>query len=143
MQQNNNTQLPKEVVEQIEKDADEYARTYSGTKLIKRPYTAGATAYAQWKVRFDEQAEQLRQAQLSVKSLRYSLDQRDQQLKERAERMQTALEWIKTYGPDQSALGQAFIDKALKGKEVELTCMVCSEKFMGPEPKMCCGGRDC
>lgn len=28
-------------------------------------------------------------------------------------------------------------------KEVELTCMVCGSKFMGPEPKMCCNGRDC
>lgn len=30
-----------------------------------------------------------------------------------------------------------------KGKEVELSCMVCGTKFMGPEPKMCCSGRDC
>src|SRR6478735_6399168 len=28
-------------------------------------------------------------------------------------------------------------------KEVELTCQVCSKKFIGPEPKMCCSGRDC
>lgn len=40
------------------------------------------------------------------------------------------------------------IDEALaewkgSGKGVELTCMVCGEKFMGPEPKMCCSGRDC
>lgn len=27
--------------------------------------------------------------------------------------------------------------------EVELSCMVCGEIFMGPEPKMCCSGRDC
>lgn len=31
-----------------------------------------------------------------------------------------------------------------KGKEeVELSCVVCGMKFMGPEPQMCCSGRDC
>lgn len=42
------------------------------------------------------------------------------QLNNRLTNMETALEWIKTYGPDQSKEGQAFIDKALawKGKEV-------------------------
>ena len=27
--------------------------------------------------------------------------------------------------------------------EVELSCMVCGKDFMGPEPVMCCSGRDC
>jgi hypothetical protein len=27
--------------------------------------------------------------------------------------------------------------------EIKLTCMGCGETFMGPEPKMCCSGRDC
>lgn len=27
--------------------------------------------------------------------------------------------------------------------QVELSCMVCGTKFMGPEPQMCCSGRDC
>lgn len=35
--------------------------------------------------------------------------------------------------------------KSGKGKHehVELSCMVCGTKFMGPEPQMCCSGRDC
>jgi hypothetical protein len=28
-------------------------------------------------------------------------------------------------------------------KLVELYCMFCGEPFMGPEPKMCCSGREC
>jgi hypothetical protein len=28
-------------------------------------------------------------------------------------------------------------------KLVELSCMVCEATFMGPEPQMCCSGRDC
>lgn len=28
-------------------------------------------------------------------------------------------------------------------KEVELTCIVCNKEFYGPEPEMCCSGRDC
>lgn len=39
--------LPKAVEDRIIADADEYARTYSGTKMIKRPYIAGATAEAE------------------------------------------------------------------------------------------------
>lgn len=31
----------------------------------------------------------------------------------------------------------------IKPKEVLLTCIVCGERFMGPEPVMCCNGRDC
>lgn len=26
---------------------------------------------------------------------------------------------------------------------VELTCMVCGKDFMGPEPVMCCSGKEC
>lgn len=55
----NNT-IPAELQEEISNKADEYARTYSGTKMIKRPYIAGATEYAIWKVKFD-QAEKLLQ----------------------------------------------------------------------------------
>lgn len=39
--------LPPSIQSMIEREADEYARTYSGTKLIKRPYVAGATAILQ------------------------------------------------------------------------------------------------
>jgi hypothetical protein len=28
-------------------------------------------------------------------------------------------------------------------KKVELSCMVCGELFIGPEPETCCSGRDC
>jgi hypothetical protein len=28
-------------------------------------------------------------------------------------------------------------------KLVELYCMFCGKPFMGPEPKMCCSGREC
>jgi hypothetical protein len=34
--------IPQSVKERIENEAQEYARTYNGTKLIKRPYIAGA-----------------------------------------------------------------------------------------------------
>jgi len=34
--------IPQSVKERIEKEAQEYARTYKGTKLIKRPYIDGA-----------------------------------------------------------------------------------------------------
>lgn len=39
-----NDKLPEELQERIKADADEYARTFSGTRSIKRPYIAGATA---------------------------------------------------------------------------------------------------
>lgn len=39
--------LPKTIEDRIITEADEYARTYSGTKMIKRPYIAGATAEAE------------------------------------------------------------------------------------------------
>lgn len=43
-----------------------------------------------------------------------------EQLKECYDKMEAALEWIKTYGPDRSEIGRAFIDKALgEAKEVE------------------------
>lgn len=38
-----NKPLPQDLKEKIEKLADEYARTYTGTKTIKRPYLAGAS----------------------------------------------------------------------------------------------------
>ena len=38
--------LPQNIIDRIEADAAEYARTYTGTKLIKRPHIAGATAEA-------------------------------------------------------------------------------------------------
>lgn len=28
-------------------------------------------------------------------------------------------------------------------KQVELSCMVCNTSFIGPEPEMCCSGREC
>jgi hypothetical protein len=37
------TNLPTYLQGRIEKEADEYARTYNGTKTIKRPYLAGAS----------------------------------------------------------------------------------------------------
>jgi hypothetical protein len=40
--------LPETTRTRIEREADEYARTYTGTKLIKRPYIAGATAEAEF-----------------------------------------------------------------------------------------------
>lgn len=30
-----------------------------------------------------------------------------------------------------------------KEKLVKCVCMVCGKDFMGPEPQMCCNGREC
>lgn len=76
-----NDKLPEEIQEQISKDADEYARTFSGTRSIKRPYRAGATAWAQWKSKHDEvkvAAEKLRLALvMAVFALKQSYDVND------------------------------------------------------------------
>jgi hypothetical protein len=137
MEQNNNTQLPKEVVEQIKKQAKSSAANFNYYPEsdefddLTSAYITGATEWAQWKVKYDEllasvdekidkalHAERNKmQAKITASEVAWAKE--CQELKERAERMETALEWIKTYGPDQSKLGQAFIDKALKGKEVE------------------------
>ena len=152
------SKLPKEIKSQIESEAkkvaiiviyNEYdagpvssARTVMGSRIDpiqKEFYIKGATEWAQWKVAYDD----LRVCYNAANKVIDQHEKENQQLKERCDKMEAALEWIKTYGPDQSIEGQAFIDKALKGKEVELSCVVCGTKFMGPEPKMCCSGRDC
>lgn len=55
------TQLTEQQIQAIEKEADEYARTYSGTKTIKRPYIAGATAHALACIRKDEEIQALKE----------------------------------------------------------------------------------
>lgn len=39
------------------------------------------------------------------------------------------------------------MDKTIENLEedgwVFLNCMICGKEFMGPEPKMCCSGREC
>ncbi len=115
------------------------AQTSRIDPIQKEFYIKGATEWAQWKVKYDElkkEADQLRRWKMKAvelltkinsyahKHLEIKLGQcavdlvismakeRDE-LKERCEKMEAALEWIKTYGPDQSAIGQAFIAKAL------------------------------
>jgi hypothetical protein len=44
-----------------------------------------------------------------------------------------------TYIPGKGAT----LHEGIAEKQVELSCMVCGTKFMGPEPQMCCSGRDC
>jgi hypothetical protein len=125
------TQLPADVVEQIEKDADEYARTYSGTKLIKRPYIAGATEWAQWFVkqnavqselhgvraeneRLKDQNGRLHEKNKLVSEEYRKLSVERNALKERAERMEKALIKLRVNADSQSLM---IIIDALAWKE--------------------------
>lgn len=134
-----NDKLPEEMQEQISKDADEYARTFSGTRSIKRPYIEGATAWAIWKVRCDE-------------------------LQDQAKRMADALEaWIKADDKLTVAINAGHVHYAAEYQgEVEKCMGVLKEqvqqfkdgtkgKEVGKEPKpegwpwVCefCGKQDC
>lgn len=112
--------LPKTTQDRIEDEAAHYvdqAHVYIGDD-IHQAYIAGANAEA-----------------------------------ERWQKMITDIENIIKHskGSSESVYVNVLIDSLTKklaewkgaGKGVELTCMVCGEKFMGPEPKMCCSGRDC
>ena len=123
--------MPEEIAKKIKDDSIKMFPFVgmARTTYERKAYVAGATEWAELNIAWSKKSQ--------------ALEKEHQQLKERCDKMEAALEWIKTYGPDQSIEGQAFIDKALKGKEVELSCVVCGTKFMGPEPKMCCSGRDC
>lgn len=133
MEQNNNT-LPEEVLAQIEKEAEVYSEKkmdhlyniieYNTFGDLNSGYIAGATEYAPWKVKYDElkaSYDKLKGEIIQVEKANSGLLFECQELKDRSEKMEHALEFIKAYGPDQSAIGRAFIDKALanEGKEAE------------------------
>lgn len=127
----NNTRLPAEVVKNINDAACKSASiqefhypadVWSTTEVAEREHIAGyelgATRWAHWKVKYDElKREVIKQNESMFNLLETNgrIKSEHQQLKDRCEKMEAALEWIKTYGPDQSKLGQAFIDKALAG----------------------------
>ena len=141
------------------------ARTALGSRIDpiqKEFYIKGATAWAPWfvkhnaieselvgvraenerlkgwKVKYDElQAEfiDLGRRYNTAQATLLEQAKEHQRLKERADKMEAALEWIKTYGPDQSKEGQAFIDKALKGKDEAFS----GSKFTSPTPGITLG----
>lgn len=138
-----NDKLPKEMQEQISAEAQEYSAQINNSMLfrgITEPdikkfaaidHAAGATAWAQWKVKHDEL---FAKTNLSLAIQRQctttAQEGHERMIKERneyqaqAQRMADALEWIRVYG-NVGALTIKFIDKALgqfkdgKGKEAE------------------------
>lgn len=123
MEQNN---IPADVQERIKVDAQKFSymgiiygrHFYNDDKI--NGYIAGATTEAE-------------RAQKLAEDIQLMLDQCD-------------------YSPEKSwyeiicnmkGIGLNALQQWKDRKEVELTCMVCGSKFMGPEPKMCCSGRDC
>jgi hypothetical protein len=127
----------------------------------------------QWKVKYDELKKGRDHLRICYDAANKVIDKQDAehlQLKERAEKMEAALSIVRDW--KLPATGRFWDDGkktrplsyeaaygsngvrdymkniandalACKGKEVELSCMVCGTKFMGPEPRMCCSGRDC
>jgi hypothetical protein len=106
------TQLPADVVEQINLSAKAFAvGMYPNFPTAKdraeKIFEAGATEWAQWKVKhdelkilFDHCIEDLQKAKRVTQSVlksRSSLFKQHQQLKERAERMETALKQFISY----------------------------------------------
>ena len=99
------SKLPDEVQDQINQEAFNKSLILKNERRgasfclgYEAGYVEGATEWAIWKVKHDQLKEELRQSQLSVTSLRYSLDQRDRQLfelKDKADKMEAALESIK------------------------------------------------
>ncbi len=142
MEQNNNTQLPAEVKQVIIDDSLTYLaslytegyvneRYQDGTlsiphewKTIRKAHQAGATEWAQWKVKYDEQAGQKLATEVVLNERVANLVKLQvefRELKERSDKMEAALEFIKRYGPTD-ALTIKHIDKVLsswKGKEVD------------------------
>jgi DNA repair exonuclease SbcCD ATPase subunit len=94
-------QLPADQLEEIKKQAKEASEKRYKKEAVNfeyLEYEAGwedcTNAYATWKIKYNELSEELRQAQLTAKSLRYSLDQRDKELSElkaRCDKMEAAL----------------------------------------------------
>ena len=150
------SKLPDEVQDQINQEAFNKSLILKNERRgasfclgYEAGYVEGATEWAIWKVKHDQLKEELRQSQLSVTSLRYSLDQRDRQLfelKDKAEKMEAALrEIIKDIG--SLADGDIFeiASKAIQQwndgkKEATDPCPNCG-KELSRDRNLCC--REC
>jgi hypothetical protein len=137
-------ELPKEWKDKIERDAQYQASLHFHSKYSPDQHTAcmityrqGAMGYAAW----------LYTCQTNYAALQAKCDMYEAVLKElvRLKELKDKHGKTEEYLKAQPLAWEA-ANEALSGegeKEVELSCMVCGEKFMGPEPKGCCSGRDC
>lgn len=97
----NNAQLPVEVMKQINDEADKYGFVvpYDGSNKFYddgrvNGYIAGATEWAQWKVKYDElktQFDNLQTVYADLFNTAQNSANKHQQLKERCEKMEAAL----------------------------------------------------
>lgn len=119
-----NDKLPEEIQTQVCNASAQYLKKLIADKrdpccYAVTDYIAGATAWAPWKVKYNELHSELHETKKQADNLRNAYDE----LGRKAQRMADALEGIKTYGPiDEQTV--KFIDKALSGfkdggKEVE------------------------
>jgi chromosome segregation ATPase len=131
------SEFPQEIVDMINNEAKSYSE-YASQVSPHIAYTRGATAWAQWLVKYDAieselhgvRAENVRlqseikKANESNFNLQESNDKwkvKYEELKAKGQKLADALEWLYTYGPGD-ATTIAFINKVLEawkeGKEV-------------------------
>lgn len=156
-----NDKLPEEIQTQVCNASAQYLKKLIADKrdpccYAVTDYIAGATAWAPWKVRYDELLESF----MKLFKSNSELTSEYERLHKQAQRMADALEELVELKrmSDEEPLSLDYLKrkvlaweaarKALRqfkdGKKgVELSCMVCGTKFMGPEPVICCSGRDC
>lgn len=144
--------------EALQRRPIDYSRRMGMLDGLEEGYIAGATAENE---RTEDEIDKALHAERNKMQVKFSeLDKQYAALlkeqRERAQDLVDALEgidnsptpyneremksWIET--------ARALVSEALakwKGEQpqVELSCIVCGTKFMGPEPQMCCSGRDC
>lgn len=187
--------LPSEILNQINKDAREKIKRLPANNTFdigylegyESGYIAGATEYAEWKLKYDElkaEDEELKadfkQRGVVINNRKRSYETLEQQhaaLKDRAQKLVDALnavvkQWQNQYDAEcgqadwynnnMPGVGQTLDYKSRpaipewvnsarlalsewnEGKDfIRLNCMGCGNDFYGPEPKMCCDGREC
>jgi len=126
----NNTQLPAEVVDEIKQKAEDYANRHINGRMFRESWEmlfnanqAGATEWAQkwWELR--DQTKQLMATYASVHG-------EHQQLKDRCDKMEAALNEIRPYLNAAGINGNHWIpiiDEALAWKEKEAVVTKCED----------------